>query len=181
LYNIHYNGSLKPEIIYLFANLDDDHELSITVDNQMELYIDGEPNPINQDPSAKDWRVVKTVKLPRGSRVIAVKATDVGLWAGLLASVTGEKLLSDRSWKVSTVESADWMKPEFDDSQWETATELGPNGMNPWKAKEKISNNAKWIWTTTSYYKDMNAHVVYFRVRLGSYIYLSMLNNCLFS
>jgi len=134
----------------------------------MELYIDGVPNPINDDPSAKDWTVTKRVNVPAGSRVIAIKATDKGLSAGLLASMADESLLSDGTWKVSTVESDDWTKPEFDDSKWEQATELGQHGMEPWKTRNLISSKAKWIWTSTSYYKDMGSHVVYFRYRIGT-------------
>jgi hypothetical protein len=135
----------------------------------MELFIDGVPNPVNDDPTAKDWTVTKRVKLPAASRVIAVKATDRGLWAGLLASVTGDTLLSDASWKVSTVAPVGWTSPDFDDSQWEQATELGRHGMDPWKPRNQISTNAKWIWTKTTYYSDTNAHIVYFRVTLGKF------------
>ena len=145
---------------------DADKELSITVDNEMELYIDGVPNPINSDPSAKDWTVTKRILMPVRSRVIAVKATDKGLWAGLLASASDDSLLSDGTWKVSTVASDGWTKPEFDDSNWEQATELGQHGMEPWKARDLISSKAKWIWAKKSHYEDMGDHVVYFRYHI---------------
>lgn len=142
-----------------------ERELFITVDNEMELFIDGVPNTINKDPSAKDWTVTKRVKLPAGSRVIAVKATNRGLQAGLLASVTDDALLSDKSWKVSTVEANEWASPDTDDSKWEPATELGQHGMEPWKTRSIISRNAKWIWS-----KDTRATVVYFRYRISEYL-----------
>ena len=89
------------------------------------------------------------------------------MWAGLLASVTGDRLLTDGTWKVSTVEAADWTKPEFNDNDWEQATVVGQHGMDPWKTRNLISTKAQWIWTKTTYYQDMNAHVVYFRYRIG--------------
>jgi len=175
---------VKTHLVVDCLSSDVDRELLITVDNEMELYIDGVPNPINDDPSAKDWKVTKRVNVPAGSRVIAVKATDKGLWAGLLASVTDDSLLSDGTWKVSTVESDGWTTPEFDDSNWEPATVLGQHGMEPWKTRNLISSNAKWIWTATSYYKDMGSHVVYFRYRIGMSLALEIeqyRHLCLFS
>jgi hypothetical protein len=129
----------------------------------MELYIDGVANPINSDPSATDWSRTKRAFLPFASRVIAVKATDTGVKAGLLASATNDSLLSDGTWKVSTVAYDGWMMPDFDDSNWEQATEIGPNGMNPWKMRNPISPKAKWIWTQKSIYSATSDHVVYFR------------------
>jgi len=154
-------------ILFVIAS-DEDKELFITVDNEMELFIDGERHKISDDPSAKDWMQTKKVTLPAKARVIAVKATDRGLQAGLLASVTGDSLLSDKTWKVSTTEVDGWTSPDFDDSQWQPVTEIGPHGMNPWKTRSMISPKATWIWSATTYYADYNAHVVYFRYRIST-------------
>ena len=58
-----------------------------------------------------------------------------------------------------------WNEPNFDDSTWESATDLGPNGADPWgrvksggdggspPQEDEISMTARWIWTS-----DADAH-----------------------
>ncbi len=46
-----------------------------------------------------------------------------------------------------------WEMPGFDDSTWASASDLGPNGVAPWRARPGISEKAHWIWSS-----DPNAH-----------------------
>jgi len=149
--------------------LDVDRQLFITADNEVLLYIDGVESEINRLGTAKDWTQTKVAKLPRGSRVIAVKVTDSGVAAGLLASATEDYLVTDENWLCSDVEVAGWNQPNFDDSKWVKATNEGTHGVAPWGTRPQISKNAKWIWN-----KDTKAdtasnikRVLFFRIRLG--------------
>lgn len=67
--------------------------LKITVDNVMELYIDGRPITVAQ---SHNWSAVKSVPLPSNTRVIAVKGTDYGVVAGILASTTDNLMISNQ-------------------------------------------------------------------------------------
>ena len=46
-----------------------------------------------------------------------------------------------------------WEMPGFDDSEWPAASDLGPNGVAPWRHRDGISEDAHWIWSS-----DPNAH-----------------------
>jgi hypothetical protein len=149
----------------LLTVTDDDLYLYITAQDQVEIYFDNQPQDINEDDIAKKWQSVKVVKIPRGTRVLSVKATNLGKNPGLLASITGDRLLSDSNWKVlGSTPSNDWTSVSYNDNQWKNARVKAVHGGAPWNVKiEKISNNAKWIWS------ESDAHsVVYFRVYFGS-------------
>ena len=49
-------------------------------------------------------------------------------------------------WKCSTDCPTGWEQVGFDDSQWETATDAGINGVEPWGATD-VSPDSHWIWT----------------------------------
>jgi hypothetical protein len=148
----------------LLTVTDDDLYLYITAQDQVEIYFDNQPQDINKDDIAKKWQSVKVVKIPRGTRVLSVKATNLGKNPGLLASITGDRLLSDSNWKVlGSTPSNDWTSVSYNDNQWKNARVKAPYGGAPWNVKiEKISNNAKWIWSAS----DADS-VVYFRAYLG--------------
>ena len=59
------------------------------------------------------------------------------------------------TWRNSVYESAtnNWEAAGYDDSQWESAQAIGPNGVSPWYKRPDISDEAEWIWTP-----DENAH-----------------------
>jgi len=147
---------------------DVDRQLFITADNQVELYIDGVTSEINTLPTTNDWTQTKVAKLPRGSRVVAVKVVDQGIAAGLLASATGDYLLTDENWVCSDTLVDGWNKPNFDDSKWVKATNQGKNGVAPWNTRPQISQNAAWIWNKdTKQDKTSVVRILYFRIRLG--------------
>ena len=66
-----------------------------------------------------------------------------------------EAIMCGGTWRNSVYESAtnDWEAAGYDDSQWESAQVIGPNGVAPWYKRPDISDEAEWIWTP-----DENAH-----------------------
>ena len=47
-------------------------------------------------------------------------------------------MVSDQSWKVSTQDSDGWNKPDFDDTTWRQASELGGMDMAPWGLAKRM-------------------------------------------
>jgi len=47
-------------------------------------------------------------------------------------------VISDKSWKVSTEDSDGWNKPEYDDTTWRQASELGGADMAPWGLAKRM-------------------------------------------
>ena len=50
-------------------------------------------------------------------------------------------LVSDKTWKVSKDGSDGWNKPEFDDTTWRSASELGGADMAPWGLAKRMKIN----------------------------------------
>jgi hypothetical protein len=138
--------------------------LYITAQDEVQIYFDNQPVDINNNDISKKWQTVKIVKIPRGTRVLGVKATNYGTNPGLLASITGDRILSDGSWKFTTsAASNDWATVSFNDAQWKNARVKAVHGGAPWNVTfQNISKRANWIWADTDAYR-----VVYFRVQLG--------------
>lgn len=143
---------------------EDNLYLYITAQDQVEIYFDNQPQDINKDDISKKWQSVKVVKIPRGTSVLGVKATNLGTNPGLLASITGDRLVTDATWKFVTSAPADnWAAKSYNDVQWSKARVKASNGGAPWNVKfDKISDKASWIWADSDNYR-----VVYFRVQLG--------------
>ncbi|MGA2077067.1 MAG: glycoside hydrolase family 78 protein [Terriglobia bacterium] len=103
------------------------------------LYINGQPvgstkgieNPISTDI---------TQALHSGHNVFAVSVSASGdAPSGLIGAIQmelarGEPTVidTDQEWRVSSTESHDWNKPEFNDTAWSQAKVLGEYGMAPW-------------------------------------------------
>ena len=77
--------------------------------------------------------------------VLAVKAVDSGDYVGILAS-TSTGVVSDASWKCSSVHKPGWHMASFDDSAWSRADVIGQHGDAPWYIISGIDAQAKWIW-----------------------------------
>jgi alpha-L-rhamnosidase len=81
-----------------------------------------------------------TQELRGGANVLAVAVSasghaPSGLIGGLemeLARGETVSIHSDRQWRVSPAEAADWYKSEFSDAAWEPAKLVGEYGMAPW-------------------------------------------------
>lgn len=146
-------------------NLCVDSDITVTVDNKLELHIDG--TRVTTGLTSPDtWGTADTVHVPAATRVIGIKGVDVGVIAGILAS--GTYYTTDHSWKCSNVHSEGWAHPNFDDSAWPAATEIDANGASPWGTIAGISSDAKWIWTEKFTYGPDSDKTVYCRKKPGN-------------
>ena len=74
-----------------------------------------------------------------------LKGTDVGSEEGILAS-TSTGIVSDASWKCTTMLEDDWTRCFFDDSHWHNARQA----RGPSRRPSDISSSASWIWAEGS-------------------------------
>lgn len=136
-------------------------EIIVTCDNGYELYVNG-----TLRGSGSNWQQAgrHTVPLVDGANAIAVKGTDAGGIASMIAQITTGGVRSGTSnlWKASLTGPAGWTQAGFDDSAWGAATETGAYGISPWGtgvANMPSDTPARWIWSS-----DTDAHnLVYFR------------------
>lgn len=112
--------------------------LVISCDDQFTLYVNGK-----RVAHEIDWErivIVNIASLLRAdSNTIAVHGVDTGGSSGLVVWVTWEdeegdvgELVTDGSWRVSSVPVEGWQTRELDDTGWRLATEQGnrPYGKN---------------------------------------------------
>jgi hypothetical protein len=138
--------------------------LRITVDNVLlALFIDGVRVRQSKLRNAARWTTADVIRIPATTRVIAVSARDRGVVAGILAEVSGDGLVTDKSWKCTTRAYSNWMKPNYDDTRWPAAIQG-----RRWKISA-ISSKAKWIWTA-KYLSPRIDPRVYCRGHLSAYI-----------
>jgi hypothetical protein len=68
-----------------------------------------------------------------------------------LASVDGDKLVTDKSWKCTTRSVPGWMSESFDDNSWPVAVIAGTNtDLDIHKNLPQIDKSASWIWTSNN-------------------------------
>ena len=92
-----------------------------------------------------NWPDAHTVSLDAAC-VLAVQGVDQGGgYAGILAS-TSTGVVSDATWKCSSVWHSGWHLADFDDAAWAQARLFGANGVGPWGYIGGINSQAKWIW-----------------------------------
>lgn len=113
-------------------------ELRVSVDNVGVTYVNGLQLGTNE-PWMSPAQYEVSQHLQAGENVIAVKATNQGGAAGLLASLVIDGKVeygSSRTWKVTAENviagTSDWTIAAYDDSDWSDASDLGPLGMAPW-------------------------------------------------
>ena len=128
--------------------------LAITVDNAVDVYHNREIVYSNGD-----WRVSDVITLDNPC-VLAFRAVDYGVIPGILAS-TSTGVVTDETWKCSTVEQTGWYLYDFDDSAWDNARVVDSHGASPWGTFSDISADAKWIWA-----QGTNTGTVYCRKKL---------------
>jgi hypothetical protein len=138
--------------------------ITLSADNASEVYVNG-----TLVGATSNWKVagVFSVPLQKGTNVVAVKATDAGGVAGLLASLNwgASSAITNTLWRVSPTAPAGWELPGFDDSAWLPATSFGPYGVSPWLLRVvgfPTNSAAEWIWTVDNYNQD----VAYFRYKI---------------
>ncbi len=111
----------------------------VTADNEYELYVNGRRVGAGEDwehPDSYDLAAA----LRAGRNVLAVRAGNTGLQAGLLLAarvITADgretACLSGPEWRVSTEPPAGWQEPGFDDAGWGRPVVLGPANADPWR------------------------------------------------
>ena len=145
-------------------------DITATADNYYTLYVDG-VNAIHvpRGTTPQDWKTPETrqISLGLGTHVLAVKAENFEPWsgqnpAGFLAQLAADAgtrfadtgaglLVSDESWLLSVNPQAqqglEWYYPQYDDSSWGSAFEIGSNGVSPWGTVGGIDSSAQWIWS----------------------------------
>lgn len=74
--------------------------------------------------------------------------------AGLLASTSDGRLLTNSLWKCTTQPTAtNWMSPTYNDSMWPAAVVAAPHSSSDiHRVIAGISTNASWIWTVNNGY-----------------------------
>lgn len=118
-----------------------DLRATFTCDNAMELFADGKS--LGKDNS--NWGIADTFLVPGDTRVISVAGQHFGGAFGVIGSLSNG-LVTNGSWKCSSVLSPGWNSPDFDDQQWPFANVVGNHGDDPWKIITGIVRDAKWIW-----------------------------------
>ena len=145
--------------------------MHITVDNVMaELWINGSRVEVPEE-TANDWTKMSSVGFPvrEGRNVIAVKAVDQGVIAGLLADIEvgARTLVSDGSWKWALKEQDGWNGLEFDDSTWGDAHLYGQYPLGVWGTRVHglgaDDTDANWIWSPANILDGECDPVVFFR------------------
>ena len=139
---------------------------NVTSDNGYDLYFNG-----IYRGSGSNWMQAQTysMSMQGGKNVLAIRATDAGGLAGLLADlrVNGQRTGSNTTWKVSLSAPANWTDPNFDDSSWANARDYGAYGIGPWGtnvAGMPLDTPGRWIWSSNNDLDD----VVYVRVSFGT-------------
>lgn len=140
-----------PQTIYLrrvwsLEHAPDRAIATFTADNSFELTINGKALT-KSDNWGTPVQVDATDFLTAGKNVVAVKAVNGGN-APNPAGVIGEiaafgadgkqsaMLSTDDSWRVSEADAAGWLKPEFDDASWKSASVLGDARVDPWNVTQ---------------------------------------------
>ncbi|MCU0711593.1 MAG: c-type cytochrome [Pirellula sp.] len=109
-------------------------------DNELDLFVNE-----NKVITSNDWAQLGTSDLTKvlreGRNQISMIARNQGGPAGaivalivLLEDGTQIEVVSDKTWRATTKEFQGWQTTNFDDSKWETATEIGLLGNDalPW-------------------------------------------------
>jgi hypothetical protein len=131
-------GKEIPANVYFRTTITLDQEpqkaqLDITCDDAYELFVNGEKVASNAS-----WYVMQSVdlkkRLHRGKNVLAVAGRNFDSEAGLLidGSVDRKSISTGADWRVSTQVQSGWEQPNFDDSTWDKAKVIGPEGIQPW-------------------------------------------------
>ena len=121
----------------------------------MEMFADGQS--LGTD---NIWENPTTYLVPGNTRVLSVAGKDYGGgYLGLLGSASNG-LVTNETWKCTSVLFPGWNSPNFDDQSWLLAKVIGNHGDSPWNTLNGIAVTAKWIWG------DTNSNTSYCRLSL---------------
>ena len=120
----------------------------------MEIFADGQS--LGTDSA---WRKPTTYRVPGNTRVLSVAGKDLGGNFGILGSMSNG-LVTDESWKCSSLLSSGWNSPDFDDQDWPFAKVIANHGDPSLGTIHGIAETAKWIW------EDTNSNTAYCRLSL---------------
>ena len=124
----------------------------------MEMFAD---NTTIEHQNDNDWTIASIYQIPGDTKVLSLIGTNDpdGNKYGILGS-TSNGLLTNGTWKCSSVYYSGWNSPDFDDQEWPLAKEVAKHGVSPWGTINGIAKTAKWIWAN-----NYN-HTVYCRLKL---------------
>jgi hypothetical protein len=146
------------DVVYIRVSIESQNATAlVTCDNGYDFYFNG-----IYRGSGSNWSQAQTYSLPvqTGRNILAIKCTDAGSIAGLLAEikVNGLRLGSGATWKVSRTAPANWADASFNDSSWTNATEWGAYGDWPWYTNVigmPTDTPARWIWSSNNDLDDV--------------------------
>jgi hypothetical protein len=122
---------------------------TVSGDDLFELIVNGKVVGRSANTRTGVIQVDVTDTLTTGRNVIGLKVTNAGD-APNPAGVIGEiftlgtdgrraaVLETDAAWRVSPTDDRDWLKPEFDDSAWTSAADLGDSATAPWGLSARL-------------------------------------------
>ena len=84
--------------------------------------------------------------LPNSTRVIAVQVTNMFEMAGFKAVSSDGRIVSNGSWKCTSVFSSGWLEANFNDSSWPP-----PAVTTNEDICKGFPSSALWLWTERTY------------------------------
>ena len=133
-------------LIYVQALGDVCYTVTLTISGDDEFYVYHDGSVVH---SSWQWWLAHTVRLD-GACVLAVQTVNGANLAGLLAS-TSTGVVTDASWKCSSVEQTGWHLPGFDDAAWSQARVIATNDGSTFRGViAGISTEAQWIWSQSN-------------------------------
>jgi len=150
--------------------------LAVTADNSHETFVNG-----TQVGRGDTWNAPHlsdvTQLLVKGRNVIAIKASNSGGAAGLIAKLqarlpTGPRVViaTSADWKAALTASEGWNSAAFDDSAWAAVAVLGPVGIAPWGQFDTSSSVG--VDATITEYRSATEEITRFELPEGFQIEL---------
>ena len=118
--------------------------LSTCADDTHVVYVDGKQ--VNSNFEHSDFNQAISTSIPINTSIIAVHVTNLYDLAGFKAVSADGSIVSDSSWKCTSILMNGWQNIEFDDSSW-PAPVVSKNLANC----KGFSPSALWLWTEETF------------------------------